>query len=62
MLGAVDGAQAVGVRSGPFAQADAPQVRIKRVALEGLGPFAQIAAPAEDAPMLPPHGAARLPQ
>lgn len=62
MLGAVDGAQAVGVRDGPFAQADAPQVRIERVALEGLGPFAQIAAPAEDAPMLPPRVAARLPQ
>ena len=62
MLGAVDGAQPVGVRGGPLAQADAPQVRIERVALEGLGPFAQIAAPASDAPMLPPRAAVRLPR
>ena len=62
MLGAVDGAQPVGVRGGPLAQADAPQVRIKRAALKGLGPFAQIAAPASDAPMLPPRAAGHLPR
>lgn len=62
MLGAVDGAQPAGVCGGPLAQADAPQVRIERVALEGLGPFAQIAAPASDAPMLPPRAAVCLPR
>lgn len=62
MLGPVDGAQAAGVRDGPLAQADAPQVRIERVALEGLGPFAQIAALASDVPMLPPRAAVCLPR